>query len=131
MTKLRILLFIVAASQLVLGALTLLIPTDFFAWMSLSAPPADNLYMLSMLASRFIAYGLGMIWLARMSEPDLFWIRNMVLIQAIDFAGGAFYLATGAITLTTAAFPMFNAALLGTLLWFWSRPQSLSAKSTA
>ncbi len=131
MTRLRILLIIVALSQLVLGTLTLIIPTTFFGWMGLTAPPADNLYMLTMLGGRFIAYGLGMIWLARMAEPNLFWIRNMVLIQAIDFAGGAYYLATGIITLATAGFPMFNAAVLGTLLWIWSRPSSAPARNNS
>lgn len=120
--KLKILLWIVAISQLALGALTLTVPALFFGWMGLSTPPADNTYMLGMLAARFLAYGVGMIWLARQSEPDRFWISNMVLVQAIDFAVGAYYLASGTIGLGTAAFPMFNAVLFGTLLWLWNRP---------
>lgn len=120
MTKLKVLLWIVAISQLALGALTLLAPATFFGWMGLSAPPANNQYMLGMLAARFIAYGLGMAWLARMRTPDRFWVRNMVLIQVIDFAVGAFYLANGTIGVAVAAFPMFNAALFASLLWLWS-----------
>jgi hypothetical protein len=120
MNKLRILLWIVALSQFVLGALTLFVPGPFFAWMGLTIPPADNQYMLAMLASRFLAYGAGMAFLARASEPDPFWIRNMVLVQAIDFLGGLFYVATGVISIEVAAFPMFNAALFGTLLWIWT-----------
>ncbi|MCB9994357.1 MAG: hypothetical protein H6873_11960 [Hyphomicrobiaceae bacterium] len=123
MRRLKILLWIIAISQLVLGALTLVAPATFFGWMGLTPPPADNNYMLGMLAARFFAYGIGMIWLTRQQEPALFWIRNMVFIQAIDFAVGAFYLATGAIGPATAAFPMFNAAIFGSLLWLWSRPR--------
>lgn len=120
MTRLKILLAVVALSQLVLGALTLFAPGPFFAWMGLSVPPADNQYMLGMLAARFLAYGIGFAMLARSAEPDPFWIRNMVLVQAIDFAAGAYYVATGVIGIEVAAFPMFNAALFGVLLWLWA-----------
>ena len=120
MTRLKILLWIVAASQWVLGALVLLAPGPFFAWMGLSVPPADNQYMLGMLAARFLAYGLGMAALARTQDPDPFWIRNMVLIQAIDFGAGLYYIATGVIGPEVAAFPMFNAALFAVLLWLWT-----------
>jgi len=119
MTKLKAVLWIVAVSQLVLGVLTLLAPATFFGWMGLTIPPENNQYMLGMLAARFIAYGLGMAWLARMRTPDRFWIRNMVLVQLIDFAVGAFYLANGTISVAVAAFPMFNAALFASLLWLW------------
>jgi hypothetical protein len=120
MTRLKILLLIVALSQLVLGALTLLAPGPFFAWMGLTVPPADNQYMLGMLAARFIAYGIGMAVLARAERPDPFWIRNMVLVQAIDFATGLYYIATGVIGVEVAAFPMVNAAIFGVLLWLWA-----------
>lgn len=124
MTRLKILLWIVAASQLVLGALTLLAPGPFFAWMGLSVPPADNQYMLGMLAARFLAYGLGMAALARSHHPEPFWIRNMVLIQAIDFGAGVFYIATGVIGIEVAAVPMVNAAIFGVLLWLWTPEQT-------
>jgi len=120
MTRLKILLWIVALSQLVLGALTLFAPGAFFAWMGLTVPPVDNQYMLGMLAARFIAYGIGMAALARSERPDPFWIRNMVLVQAIDFAAGLYYVATGVIGVEVAAFPMVNAAIFGVLLWLWA-----------
>ena len=120
MNRLKILLIIVAISQLVLGALTLIVPGPFFAWMGLTVPPADNQYMLGMLAARFIAYGLGFLTLARAANPDGFWIRNMVLVQAIDFAAGLYYIATGVIGLDVAACPMVNAAIFGALLWLWA-----------
>ena len=117
--KLRVLLWIVAVSQLALGALTLFAPTQFFLMMGLTAPPPDNKYMLGMLAARFIAYGLGFVALARAEKPDARWIRNMVLVQAIDFGVGLFYILTGVIGPAVAAFPMFNAAVFATLLWLW------------
>ena len=122
MTRLKILLWVVGISQIVLGALTLFAPTFFFESMGLTAPAADNRYMLGMLAARFLAYGIGMFWLARQAVPDLFWIRNMILIQAIDFGAGLFYLGTGTIGIAVAAFPMFNAAVFAVLLYLWSQP---------
>lgn len=122
MNRLKILMWIIAISQLALGTLTLVMPATFFGWMGLTPPPLDNNYMLGMLAARFLAFGMIMIWLARSPAPSLFVIRAMVLIQLIDFSVGAFYLGTGAITLGTAAFPMFNAAVFGFLLYWWSNP---------
>ncbi len=131
MTRLKILLWIVAISQLVLGTVTLFAPGPFFAWMGLTVPPTDNNYMLGMLAARFLAYGFGFVALARSAEPDPFWIRNMVLVQAIDFAAGLFYVATGVIGWQVAAFPMVNAAIFGTLLWIWAPRQGNAHLQTA
>lgn len=129
MTRLKTLLSIVAVSQFVLGAMTLFAPGPFFNWMGLTVPPPDNQYMLGMLAARFIAYGLGMVWLARQETPDRFWIRNMVLIQVVDFAVGLYYLANGIIGADVAAFPMFNAAVFAALLWIWTPATAGSARA--
>jgi len=115
----KILLWIIAVSQLVLGALTLFAPLQFYGWMGLSVPPPDNAYMIGMLGARFVAYGMGMAMLALSSNPSRFWLGNMVLIQVIDFAVGAFYLAVGIVTLDVVAFPMFNAALFAGLLMYY------------
>jgi len=71
-----------------------------------------------------------MVALARAENPDPFWIRNMVLIQAVDFGAGLFYIATGVIGLEVAAFPMLNAAIFGMLLWLWT-PKSTSMRAQA
>jgi hypothetical protein len=78
-----------------------------------------------MLAARFLAYGLGMLVIARAPARHPFWIKNMVLIQAIDLAVGLFYTFSGTIPLKLSAFPMFNATLIALLLWAW-RPKSAS-----
>lgn len=111
---LRPLLWIIAASQLVLAALTLFAPIPFFAWMGLTPPAPDNGYMIGMLGARFLAYGIGMVMLARAANPSRFWIANMVLIQAVDLALGLVYTALGIIPFAVAAFPMINAALFST-----------------
>lgn len=118
---LKIVLWIVAVVQLVLGALTLFVPMQFSAWMGLSAPHPDSGYLMGMLGARFLCYGIGALWLARQPVPDRFWVNNMVLIQILDFAAGGHYLLAGTIGPGTAAFPMFNAAAFASLLWWFNR----------
>lgn len=122
MNRLRIVLWVVAISQLALGALTLFVPAYFFDLIGLSTPPADNQYMLAMLGVRFLAYGVGLIVLARSANIELFWVWNMVAIQLIDLAAGAYYTANGTLTLSVSAFPMFNAALFAVLLTVFAWP---------
>lgn len=116
MNRLRIVLWVVAVSQLVLGALTLFVPSHFFDLIGLSTPPTDNQYMIAMLGARFLAYGFGLIVLARSTDINPFWIWNMVAIQLIDLAAGVYYTANGTLALSVSAFPMFNAALFAVLL---------------
>jgi hypothetical protein len=126
---LKIVLWIVALSQFVLGALTLFLPLQFAGWMGLPTPPAADGYLLAMLGARFVGYGLGLVWLARQPLPDRFWVRNMALIQLLDLAAGLVYVAAALVPLAAAVFPMFNAALFATLLWVFSRPSTRIAKA--
>lgn len=120
---LKPLLWIIAASQLVLAAPTLFAPLQFFAWMGLSTPAPDNGYMIGMLGARFLAYGIGMVMLARAETPSRFWIANMALIQAVDLALALAYVGAGIVPLAVAAFPATNAALFTAgLLWCLRRP---------
>ena len=115
---LKPLLWIIAASQLVLAALTLFAPLQFFGWMGLTVPAADNGYMIGMLGARFLAYGIGMAMLARSAQPSRFWIANMAMIQAVDLGLALVYVGLGLVPLAVAAFPAMNAALFTAgLLW--------------
>lgn len=115
---LKPLLWIIAASQLVLAALTLFAPLAFFGWMGLTVPAPDNGYMIGMLGARFLAYGIGMAWLARAAQPSRFWIGNMALIQAVDLGLALAYVGLGLVPLDVVAFPAVNAALFTAgLLW--------------
>jgi hypothetical protein len=100
------------------------------SWMGLAVPASDNGYTLGMLAARFIALGIGMFWCARDPERNQFWIRTMILIQAIDLAAGIYYTIAGIVALASSAFPMFNAALFIILLTVW-RPKSTFNMATA
>jgi hypothetical protein len=130
MKKLQILLILIGVVQLVLGVLFLFAPQAIMSWMGLAVPASDNGYTLGMLAARFIALGIGMFWCARDPERNQFWIRTMILIQAIDLAAGIYYTIAGIVALASSAFPMFNAALFIILLTVW-RPKSTFNMATA
>lgn len=119
MKKLIIVLRVVGTLQLVLGAAYLLAPGGLTEWMKLSPAPHDANYAYGMLASRFIAYGIGMFVIAGNPQRNIFWIKNMILIQGVDLGVGLFYTATGVLSLSTSAFPMFNAILIAGFLFFW------------
>jgi hypothetical protein len=128
--KLKIALIAVGGVQLVLGIAYLLAPQALLQWMGHSLPAADIHYPLGMLAARFLAYGLGLLVIAQEPARHTFWIKNMVLIQAIDLAVGLYYTLTGTISLQLSAFPMFNALLIAVLLWAW-RPKTSPSQATA
>jgi hypothetical protein len=123
--KLKVLLRIIGGVQLILGALYLFIPMQFLDLMGHSVPNSDIAYPLGMLAARFLAYGIGMFIIANDPEKNLFWINNMIIIQAIDLATGVFYTVTGVVGLSLSGFPIFNAMLFIILLSLW-RPKPLS-----
>jgi hypothetical protein len=128
--KLRVLLRVIGAVQLILGVLYLLVPMQFLALMGHSVPAADVAYPLGMLAARFLAYGAGMFYVARAPEKQHFWIDNMIFIQAMDLAVGVYYTATGVIGIELSRLPMFNATLFIILLTLW-RPRSTPAPALA
>ena len=129
MKRLKTLLRLIGVVQIVLGLLYLFAPLNFLALLGHSVPEADISYPLGMLAARFLAYGVGMFFIARAPEKYGFWINNMILIQAVDLAVGIFYTTTGVVGLALSAFPMFNATLFIVLLWSW-RPRGETAVST-
>ena len=116
MTYLRTILGILAASQLALGAFTLLAPATFFTLMGLASPPADTFYLIGMLASRFLVIGVAMALLAGRGRAEPLWLQAMLGIQVVDLAVGLYYTGTGVLPLAVSAFPMFNAAALSLLL---------------
>ena len=101
--------YLIGVEQLALGAIYLFMPQAFIAWQGLSAIGADIGYPFSMLAGRFIVYGVGMFVIANDPDKNRFWLLGMIAIQAFDLAGGLFYTASGIVALEHSAFPMFNA----------------------
>lgn len=127
MKKLTILLRVIGVVQLILGAAYLFAPGTFTTSMKLSAAPHDTNYAFGMLAARFLAYGIGMLVIARDPVRNLFWINNMILIQLIDLGVGVFYTANGTLALSSSAFPMFDAVIFVGLLFLW-RPKQVASQ---
>lgn len=119
MHRLSWLLRIIALLQLSLGFGYLFAPSPLLAAMGHSAPAADILYPLGMLAARFIVYGLMLFIIARSPADNLLWIDGMILIQLIDLGVGIYYTAQGILPLSLSSFPMFNATWIILLLWLW------------
>ncbi len=109
MTLFKVLCYVIGVVQLALGVIYLFMPQAFIAWQGLSAIGADIGYPLSMLAGRFIVYGVGMFVIARDPVGNRFWLLGMIAIQAFDLAGGLYYTFSGIVALEHSAFPMFNA----------------------
>lgn len=115
----RLLCYVIATVQLVLGGLYLFAPGQMALWQGLSPLPADAGYPLAMLAARFLVYGVGMIAIARAPEKNRGWARGMIAIQLIDLGAGLAYTAAGIVPLAASAFPMLNATLFAALLWLF------------
>jgi len=126
MKKLTWLLRIVGAIQLVLGILYLFVPGALLTAMGHTLPATDIYYPLAMLASRFIIYGVVLIYISNAATQNRLWIDGMILIQVIDLAAGALYTAIGTVPLSLSGFPMFNAMWIIALLGLW-RPQRVAA----
>lgn len=120
---------IVGAIQILLGLAYLLVPDILLLKMGHSLPATDLHYPFGMLASRFLAYGIGLWIISANPEQHMLWIRLMAGIQLIDLAVGVFYTATGVVPMSLSAFPMFNAIWIGLLFAFW-KPATSPAPGT-
>ena len=123
MKKLSWLLRVVGGIQILLGVLYLVAPAFVLQQMGHSNPEKDIYYPLAMLAARFIAYGVALIYIAREPAQHRLWLSIMVLIQCIDLAAGLYYTGVGIVSLSLSGFPMFNAVWIIVLLLLW-RPKS-------
>ena len=119
MKKLTWLLRIVGIIQIVLGAFYLFVPGFFLHSMGHSVPEADIYYPLAMLAARFIAFGLALIYISNAPVQHKLWLNIFVLIQMIDLAAGIFYTANGVVPLSLSGLPMFNATWITALMLLW------------
>ena len=111
--------YIVGTIQIVLGLFHLFAPALFLQATGHSIPEPDIYYPLAMLAARFIAYGIALIYIAKIAAENILWIKFMILIQLIDLSAGVFYTMMGIVALSDSAFPMFNAVWISMLLYLW------------
>jgi len=121
MLKLKILLRVVGVIQIILGILYLIIPEVILQKLGHTIPQTDIFYVLGMLASRFIAYGLAFIYISNEPLKHVLWVYFMIIIQIIDLCVGIFYTTTGVVTLELSGFAMFNASWIIILLYLFTK----------
>lgn len=124
MTKQKVLAWVIGVSQFALAFAFLVIPEAFFEAFGFTSPTPDQKYLYGQLAARFLAYGFGMIYIARHLAGNRFWWDMMALIQGIDLGVAIVYTLAFGVALQSTAFPMFNAAVFLILLLAW-RPHSV------
>ena len=125
MRKMTWLLRFVGGMQILLGIFYLFAPDYFLTVIGHTIPAADIHYPLAMLAARFIAYGVALIYISSSPLQHRLWIYFMVLIQAIDLVAGMVYTATSIVPISLSGFPMFNAMWIIVLLLLW-RPKAVA-----
>ena len=123
MRPLKLTLYVIGAFQLILGLAFLTAPTVVADQLGFApAAPGWAIWLLAMMAARFLGYAYGMFWSARhplKAEP---WIDTMIVIQAIDWTATLAYLHSGDVTLrqvTTASF--MPVLFIAALVWFHPR----------
>jgi len=124
MKKMAYLLYLVGAIQIILGIFHLFFPELFLKGIEHTIPQTDIYYPLAMLAARFIAYGIALIYIAQDPLKYILWIKFVVLIQMIDLGAGIFYTLSGYIHIAGSAFPLFNATWIIVLLLLWMSKKS-------
>ena len=112
--------YLVGVSQLDLGTFYLFMPIGFLAMLGHTPVQADIGYPLSMLAARFLVYGVGMFYIARAPLQNMFWLYGMVAIQALDLAGGLYYTGAGIVSIADSGVAMFNATFIMVILMAYS-----------
>jgi hypothetical protein len=131
MIKQRVLSYLIGVSQIVLGIAFLLVIDQFFSVFGFTQPSPDQKYLYGQLAARFIAYGIGMFYIARNLAQNRFWWDMMALIQAIDLAVGLIYTFAFGVSIAITGFPMFNAAIFLILLLVWRPPSTADSTQTS
>lgn len=126
MKPLKILLVMIAISQIVLWAISFLFPQFFLeVAMWLKSVHPDIGYPMSMFSARLFAFGIWIFYILKNIEKNKFWIDMMIFIQVFDFVWGLVYVLNGNVSLSAAAFPMFNAFVFSVLLYVFSRNNSI------
>jgi len=116
-TILKATAYAIAAAQIALGSAYLLVPAGFDRLLGLSTAPAWTTWPLQMSGARFLAFGFGMLLVARRPLAHRGWIQAMIAVQALDWISTVTNVARGTVALAqvgTASFLplLFVAGLL-------------------
>ncbi|MFC9893999.1 hypothetical protein ACFVMC_09920 [Nocardia sp. NPDC127579] len=131
MRSLRVILMVIAVSQLVLGVLFLAAPTlvrNIFQFET--AEPGWTDWLMVMMGGRFLGFAYGMYLAARDPSRHVAWINAMIVVQAVDWIATVIHLATGDVRLTqvptTVVMPVVAVVVL-----MWLHPGRTTADTFA
>jgi hypothetical protein len=133
MRQLRISLYVIGASQLVLGVAFLLLPEVVEGLLDLTPnAPAWASWLIAMLGARFLGYAAGMFSAAQRPDRNLTWINTMIGIQVVDWVATMAYLVRGELHLTqigpAAVLPVL---FVVALLWWHPRRPAPAVRTDA
>ncbi len=127
-STLRYTLGFIGVLQVILGLVFIFLPNQFAALLGLAETPPWVLWMFSMFGARAFGFAYGMFLAMRNPTQHADWIRAMILVQAVDWLGTAYFLMNGSVTLmqvSTAAF--LPIIFIVVLVRWYPRPSTQTA----
>jgi len=132
MRPLRVTLVIIGVVQIFFGLPFVVAPGIYGVVLHLSSAPTWTTWFFVMNGARFLAMGYGMFLAARDPVKHIAWINAMIGIQALDWLGTIYCLATGAISLAQATdAPFLPVLFIGALLLWYPRNAERSVEQHA
>lgn len=119
---LRILVSVIAFSQIVLSIMFLCLPSVMYSAMGIPPAAPGMTYILGMFSARLFVYGVVLFMIGKDLPRHRLWLDGMIAIQVLDFAVGTFVVGIGWVVWSSAVFPMVNAAAF-TVALLWLRPR--------
>jgi len=128
-TVLRITAYVISISQFVLGAAYLFGAERFNELLDLDGAPSWTQWPFALGGARYVAFGFGMLLVARNPTAHRSWIQAMILVQAIDWLATIASVSTGIVTLRQVATASFLPLIFiaGLLIGYPRAPQATTS----
>jgi len=95
---LRLTLGGIGTVQVILGIVFIFAPAQFAGLLGLKEAPEWVYWLFTMFGARSLGFAYGMFLAMRDPQRHIIWIRAMIGIQAIDWIGTIYFVATGGVT---------------------------------
>lgn len=128
MRPLRITLVVIGIVQIFFGLPFVVAPGLYNLALHLPSAPAWTSWFFVMSGARFLGMAYGMFMAARDPIKHRSWINAMIVIQALDWMGTIYSIATGAISLAQATdAPYLPLIFIVALLVWYPRDSQVSS----
>lgn len=119
MRPLRVTLVVIGVVQVFFGLPFVVAPGLYSLVLRLPGAPAWTSWFFVMSGARFLGMAYGMFLAARDPVKQVAWINAMIAIQALDWLGTVYAIATGAITFAQATSAPFLPLIFIAALLIW------------